>query len=247
MNENAKIYICTHVDFDCPVHNPVYEIVDSRKLFEKDIAPDGMDNLFYSELATYFRLAQDPDKLPEIVGFCGYRKYFGFMDDVPDLSKLVDNYHCIATGPYIVRGNVYRHYAHCFSFADMDVAKAIVYSKHLYMWPSFKEMLEGNKIYSCSMFIMLREDFVEMMRFVHDVLSMWLEVVGTDIRKRIESHPELYAKRDPAHSALEHQYRIGGNLGERLISAWILHNYAGVKTYPIHFTENARPRRKLLV
>ena len=34
MNENTTIYICTHTDFECPVKNPVYEIADTRKLFE---------------------------------------------------------------------------------------------------------------------------------------------------------------------------------------------------------------------
>lgn len=99
MNENARIYICTHTDFDCPVSNPVYEIADSRQFFSDDKADNGIDALFYSELLTYHHLAKQPDKLPDIVGFCGYRKYFSFLDDVPDLEALVRKHGRIATTP----------------------------------------------------------------------------------------------------------------------------------------------------
>jgi len=130
MNENAKIYICTHTDFDCPVHQPIYEVLDARRLYPDDKAPNGVDGLYYSELLSYKWLADHPEQLPDIVGFCHYRKYWEFMDEVPDLAALIRQHGCITLHLHEVKGSVYDHYDRCFFFGDMDVAKTIVMFRH---------------------------------------------------------------------------------------------------------------------
>ncbi len=245
MNEELKIYICTHTSFRCPVHNPVYEVLDANVLFPGDMAPNGMDALFYSELLTYKYVADHPDMMPRYVGFCGYRKYFEFMDDIPDVAQLIERHGCIATEPHIVKRNVYRQYAKCFSFADMDVTKAIVACYYPWLWPTFQKMLDGNSLYTCNMYIMRREDFCEMMWLVWEVLDRYLDIVGKDLKQRIMDHPELYLKRKGYKGQVEHQYRIGGNLGERVASAFVMHRFPDAKTYKIVFTEDARPHREL--
>lgn len=245
MNENLKIYICTHTGFRSPVSNPVYEVLDSRNLFPGDMAPNGMDALFYSELLTYKYVADHPEMLPKYVGFCGYRKYFEFMDDIPDVEKIIAEHGCIATVPHTVKTNIYKHYAKCFSFADMDVAKAIVRCSYPWLWPTFQKMLDGNKLYTCNMYIMQRDDFLNMMRVVWDVLEKYLDAVGKDLKQRILDHPELYAKRRGYKGQVEHQYRIGGNIGERVASAYIMHCFPDAKIYDQVFTEDARPHREL--
>lgn len=246
MNENAKIFICTHTDFECPVKNPVYEIADSRKIFDTDRAENGIDGLFYSELMTYRYLAQHPEMLPNIVGFCGYRKYFSFMDNVPDLYDMIERHGCIATTPYKVFRNVYRHYGKCFCFADMDVMKAIVYGRHRWFYNSFNGMLESDHLYTCNMFIMHKTSFILMMNFVWSCLDDYLDIVGWNIRKRIIRNREFYLKQKGRGAQIEHQFRIGGNLGERLVSAYISHFFPNTKTYDIVFTEDAREHRPLL-
>jgi hypothetical protein len=245
--QNAKIYICTHTDFDCPVTNPVYEIADSRKIFKEDKAENGMDALFYSELLTYHHLAQHPEKLPEYVGFCHYRKYFKFLDDVPDIGELVEKHGCIATNPWYLKWNVEQHYARCFCYADMDVMKAIVRCNIPWLWGSFSKMLASDNLYTCNMFIMRRADFIDVVNIVWDALDIWLEVMGKDLRRHIMEHATQYLQKRGRGSTLEHQYRIGGNLGERIVSAYISEKFPNCKTYGIHFTEDARPHRRLNV
>ena len=244
MNENARIYICTHTDFISPVKDKVYAVADSRKLFKSDRAKNGMDGLFYSELMTYHLLAQQ--NIPEIVGFCGYRKYFAFLDQVPDLNDVLRRYGCIATTPYTVKGSVYDHYANCFCFADMDVMKAVVHGRYPWLYDSFSKMLTGRNLYICNMFIMRKKDFVEMMEVVWNCLDDWLAVVGMDIRKRIQNHSDLYLNKRGRASQIEHQFRIGGNLGERIVSAYLSCKFPNLKTYDIIFTEDVRPHRPLL-
>ena len=246
MNEDARIYICTHTDFACPVSNPIYEVADSRVLFKDDIAGNGMDNLFYSELATYRHLAEKAD-LPKYVGFCHYRKFFDFMDDVPDLEAMVEEHGCIALSPCRFDTTVYEQYARCFFFGDLDVMKAVVHERHPWLFPTFDNMLKNNVLYCCNMFVMRSEDFKRHMSVVCDLLDRWLDIVGKDVRRRIEDHKDLYSQDDSRGNTVEHQYRIGGNLGERLTSALLTHFFPNAKTYDLACTEPPRPHRKLRV
>ena len=245
MNEKAKIYICTHTDFDCPVSNPVYQILDSRKLFEDDKAPNGIDALFYSEILSYSYLADRPYMLPDIVGFCGYRKYFAFLDDVPDLEGLVRKYGCIATTPRKLKWNVYNQYAHHFSFADLDVMKAIIRCKQPDLWPTFNRMLQGDTLYTCNMFVMQRSDFLSLMHLVWQALNTWLDVCGYDLQQRILLHQDIYFKNGGRGATIPNQIRMGGHLAERITSAYIAHYFPHCKTYDIHVTEKARPRKTI--
>ena len=246
MNENAKIYICTHTDFDCPVHNPVYEILDARKLFPEDKDEQGVDALFYSELLSYRWLSDRPEMLPDIVGFCHYRKYWAFLDDVPNLQALVEQHGCIATTLHHVKGSVYNQYERCFNFADMDIAKAIVASRHHDLWDTFRTMLEGDSFYSCNMFLMRKQNFCDMMYVINDVLERYLAVVGLDLEQRILHHADIYLnKRSTKGKQIAHQYRMGGNIGERLASAWIMRYFPNPATYDIHITEKARAHKNL--
>ena len=244
MNKDTKIYICTHTDFVCPVTNPVYEIADARQLFEDDKSPNGMDNLFYSELATYQHIAENY-KLPKYVGFCHYRKFFDFMDDVPDLEALVEEYGCVATHPVTVKWTVERHYDKCFNFADLDIMKALLYERKPTFYLDFVTALQDNNLYTANMFVMRRNDFKQMMRFVWDMLGRWLDVVGYDVKRRILDHPDIYLSRKGRGGTLSHQFRIGGNLGERIISAYIKSKFPEAKTFGITFTEEARPHKEI--
>ncbi len=244
LNKNTKIFICTHTDFECPVSNPVYEIADTRKLFNS-VNSDGVDELFYSELRTYHHLAENVE-LPQYVGFCQYRKYYEFLDDVPDLEAIISEHGCITAEPLRLKQNVYDQYDRCFYFGDMDITKAILYETAPDLYPTFQKMLNGDMLYVGNMFIMPRENFLEAMQIVWTCLQHYLTIVGKDIKGRIKQHAPLYLRRGGKYGTVEHQYRFGGSLGERIMSAYIMHHFTDPKTYKIHLTENeARPYRKL--
>ena len=244
MNEDARIYICTHTDFRCPVTNKVYEITDSRNWGE-DRAENGMDALFYSELLTYHRLAEHPERLPEYVGTCGYRKYFSFMDDVPDIAATIAEHGCIATTPKTMRTTVYEQYQRCLCFADLDVMKAIIYGRMPWLYPAFEKSVNGPLLYRANMMVMRRQDFLDTITTVWSALDDYLAVVGKDIRRRVVDNRCAYLDRTTGGRSVEHQFRIGGNLGERIVSAIIESQFPKVKTYDMVVTETARPHREL--
>ena len=134
----------------------------------------------------------------------------------------------------------------CFYFGDLDITKAILYEVSPSLYPTFEKMLKGNTLYIGNMFIMQRENFLQAMEIVWACLQHYLAVVGKDIRKRILQHSSLYLKSKGRGAQVEHQYRFGGSLGERIMSAYIMYHFPNPKTYKIHYTESkARPYRKL--
>ena len=88
------------------------------------------------------------------------------------------------------------------------------------------------------MFIMKREEFLEYVKFVKNILDGYVEVVGTDIRKRIEDNKEKYLKDFYPNNTVDYQYRIGGYLAERLTNVWMMKNHIKLVACNVKITEN---------
>jgi len=205
----AKIFVCTHKDFIPHVKHPVYEIADARDINEGKYA---MPGLFYSEFMTYDALAQ-PHITPKVVGFCHYRKYFDFMDNVPQLDENTR----IVSKRVDLKKPMREQYADFGNVADIDLCTAIIDKKHKDFAPAWHQALESSTLHPCSMFIMPRKEFRAMVRLVFSILDEWVNRAG-DIEQRIKDNPEAYHLKRVGY---DYALRIGGQLGERIVSAWI--------------------------
>ena len=218
----VKIYICTHTDFREDVHNPIYEVLDSREI--GDTTKEGLPGSYYSELHHY-RYAADNMDLPEYVGFCGYRKYFSFMDDITEekIIEKIDKYGCICGKLADFESMTVReHYAFNHNKEDMELLEYVIHDIHPEFVPYFTKSMFGHKMYTCNMFIMKRVDFLEMMRFCFSILD---EFTGRLLKSTtsVEDHvEEAFCKGLVKYGSVSHQSRIGGYLGERLVSAYIM-------------------------
>lgn len=217
------IYVCSHSDFECPVSSPVYEILDGR-LIDGNKTQEGLPGYYYSELMNY-RHAAEHMELPPYVGFCGYRKYFAFMDDVPEnLTEAIDRTGCVA-GQLLDFGamSVRQHYAYNHIIDDLELLEQVVRDVQPGFSEPLAESLDGHLMYTCNMFIVKREDFIRMMRFVFKIMD---EFTG---RLTKDETPEEHVARmhKAGHTTciggVRHQSRIGGYIGERLVSAYIQH------------------------
>lgn len=205
-----KIYICTHRDFEPQVKHPAYEVLDSRERPCGDIAPNGLHGSFYSEILTYMRMAER-SRLTKMIGFCGWRKYFAWMSDVPEITRTM-------VSKRIDLGKPMReHYKGFANVKDLDLCTSIIDQKHKAFSKAWHEALDSHTLHPCSMFVMPSRDFRSMMKLVCSVLDDFVAAAG-DIDKRISDDPEGYHL---SRISKEYQYRIGGQLGERMISAWI--------------------------
>lgn len=230
----ARIYVCTHTDFEQVVKNPVYEVVDARQ-WNDDVCENGLRGSFYSELITYKHLAERDD-LPDIVGFCHYRKYYSFLDDVPDLPALFRDYECVAAEPTKIWPNVRLQYGGCHNVKDLDIVTAIVKRDYPELWDWWCDSLFQPKLYACNMFIVRRRDFLWIVKTVFEILDKYLEEVGLDIEGRIAAHPEDYHIGMKNSGKEAYQYRIGGYLGERIVNALLRYRFRFIKTYPMIIT-----------
>jgi len=229
---NAKIYICAHGDFMPQVKHPIYETIDAREFGEDK------RGVFLSEIFTYQKIAKKK-VLPKIIGFCGYRKYFEFMDDVPTLNEDTK----YVSKKQNLREPMREHYKKFANPADLELCTDVITDlcgkdklnkRFVEVW---KTSLESQYIHPCSMFVMPTSEFKKMMKVVSAILSAWLKKVGDleGLDKRIEANAEAYhLERVGMHYAR----RVGGQLGERLISAWIDWAMPEAKEVPITITWN---------
>lgn len=244
VNRGAKIYIAAHKAFPMVTNNPIYQVEDARcpsghgATFapEGDVRRDaptldewnGTPGAFFSELLVMQRVAQQK-KLPAIVGWCGYRKYFSFGSNVPNLSWYLKKYGCIVS-QYVDLGMPMRdHYARIVgNVDDLDIVTQIVTE----LYPEFLEAwlaaLEKPLLHPASMFVMRCGNYREMLSLVWDVVCRYLERIGGDIVARVRSNPGAYHL---PGSTEAYQIRVGGQLCERLISAWIDWKWPGAKQW----------------
>ena len=243
LDDMLRIYVCTHTDFEPVVHSPVYEVADSRT--NGDPGAYGLPGTYYSELATYKQIAAR-DRLPQYVGCCGYRKYFSFMDDIPDMREVFRAHDAVAASPIRLRGGVRAHYAAYHNVSDFDIVTEIVRDKYPEFFDTWDAAARSSDFYQCNMFILRRDDFRWVVDMVFGILHDYVQAVGTDVNGRIYSHPSDYHLRSAmdAGRALA-QYRVGGFLGERIVNALLRFRFSRVKTYDMVVTagrgERTRP------
>ena len=223
----TKIYICTHTDFDSVVSNPVYEVVDAR-CYNNDYCDNGVPGAFYSELILY-KYISERDDLPEYVGFCGYRKYFSFMDDVPDIPSIFLDYDAIAATPITVLPDVRSQYSRCHNEQDLDIVTDIIREDHPDFLQTWQQSLSSSELYACNMVILRRGDFMVLMAMLFDILDKYLSKVGKDIEMRILANQQNYHIGVRNKYTLHYQRRIGGFLGERIVNAYLRYRFHRIK------------------
>lgn len=231
-NRSAKIFICAHTDFKQQVTNSVYEVVDARTGGNE---LNGVHGSFYSELLQMQRVIERK-KLPSIIGFCQYRKYFHWLDNVPDLKKWVDRYGCLVSQAKDLKMSVYEHYKNVGNAEDLNIVTQIIAKNYPYFEDAWLEHLHHNLLHPCSCFVMQTKQAKMMISTIRNIVNEYLRVIGKDIDKRINSMPEKYHL---PQQSIEYQRRVGGQVCERLISAWIDWRFPEAKEIPLKFTGEA--------
>ena len=90
---NVKIYVCCHKDYEpVGIDNPCYCIISDKDIKNGSSLPfvksDGfLENRIWSELSHIYYVWKHPELQADWVGFCHYRRYFEFMNDIPELTK----------------------------------------------------------------------------------------------------------------------------------------------------------------
>lgn len=211
LEQDARIYICTHKDFAPVVNHPIYEVLDARKWEKNEI--DKQAGLFWSEIASMCQVAGHKD-LPAMVGFCQYRKYFAFKNQVPSNLATME---CVVGTRVNLGKTVREQYSTFGNPDDLDLMTSIIEKSHPEFSAAWHRALNSREFHPCSMFIMPREKFRELMKLLEMAIGHWV-ISAIDIEARIKANPDAYHIDELGY---DYAYRIGGQLGERIISAWI--------------------------
>lgn len=232
-NSNLDIFICTHKDFKQVVNNKLYQVINSKDINKKY---NGLDDKFYSELFQYFYIAENY-RLKDYIGFCHYRRYFSFMDDVPNMNEIFKTNDVVVGKPKSYNVSVKQFYGSCHNIEDFDIIENIIKEKYSDYYNTFERYVNQKMFIPYNMFIMKKEDFLIYIKFIKDVLDEYLKIVGTDIYKRIEDNKDKYLKKNYPNNTVEYQYRIGGYLAERLTGVFICKHFKRARCYNIKITE----------
>lgn len=252
MENNIDIFIGTHKTFKPSVTNNIYKIIVGNHYIKNDsnleliqCKHDSlMDDRFYSEIYMLSYIAKNYP-LKKYVGFCHNRRYFNFLDDVPNMDELFEEYDAVVAKPLRYdKTNVEQQYSSCHNVEDLHLIGGILADKFPNYCGSWHSFINGKILIPYNMFIMKKDDFIKYINFINVVLNKYIEIVGSDIKSRIERNEDKYLKDFYPNNTIEYQYRIGGYLAERLTNVFILTNFNKMKTYPVIITEDKYKTKK---
>ncbi|MBR3856809.1 MAG: DUF4422 domain-containing protein [Bacteroidaceae bacterium] len=231
-NSDAKIFVCTHADFKPVVKNEVYEVVDSRSGGDafKDVPGP-----FYSELLHMYRVSKRKT-LPNYIGFVHYRKYFDFLDAVPSIRKNIEKHGAIIAAPVFLGMPMRDQWGTWGNIEDLDLATEIVNEKYPALLPTWRANLAKKTMHPGSLHVMKREDWLEMVACAWDVANEFLKRIGGNIDKRINENPKKYHIGEMEFTDLLNERRVGGNICERIVSAWIDWKFPNALQVPMVIT-----------
>ena len=241
MENKVDIFAVTYKDFEETVTNPIYKIINvgdeeihTSLNVLSDKVGDNINSLnpFFSELTGTYWVWKNWD-LKDYVGICQYRRYFQFLDNIPNLDDVFKEYDIILPKPYLYKQNMATDYSLCHNVTDL---MSIVNIIHNY-FPQYKDaalqFCQCNRFYPCNMFIMKREDFKEYCELIFGVMSIYLKeknlVTIDDIKKYVADNWKYYEKSFSPNNELWYQLRIGGFLAERLLNIFVIHKFSKIK------------------
>ena len=237
MNENVDIFIFTHKDFEKQVSSDVYKVVDARDFKDKYKIMGCLDDVALSELYSFFYIRENYE-LKDYVGVCAYRRYFTFLDDVPNINEIFKNYDAIVRAPLKLVITAREQYAYCHNVEDLDILGEVIKDKFDKYYNAYKSFVDGKFFIPCNMFIMKKEDFIEYVDDMKEIMKEYFWRIGIDMERRVIDNEKKYLKRMNPNNSIAYQKRIIAFVFERFINIFILKKFKKLKTYDVVVTEN---------
>lgn len=259
MKDNVDIFIGTHRTFQPPVKAKAYKIIVGNHHLKHMDTPipiiqcgdkeDELDDTFYSEIYMLHKLIESNYPFKKYVGFCHYRKYFEFMDDIPNFDKIFRDYDMCSAYPLNFKYTNYQLYANCHNREDMDIIRDIIKTDYKEYEQPFEQILDWHFFIPYNMVILKKKDFIDMINWIWEVLQKYIERLPTrNIREYIIQNQDKYIKSFPPNNKIDYHMRIGGYLAERLTNAYLNAHFSKPKLFKVKLTEYKyeaeRPIRK---
>lgn len=248
MNDNVDIYINAYKDFSEYPHSQEYKIITTNEIPSKDIDViyEKDDELlpFNQTICEFTRMfyVYKNCELKKYVGFCQYRRYFDFYDNVPNLDEIFQEHDIITARPIYLLYPLETHYSIFHNVEDLNLLDTIINEKCgstvFNKWRIYRHM---NVFFTNNMFIMKKDDFVKYMEFMIPIVKSFIVKRGwesySDAVKWVENHKNLYLKDFYPNETVDYQSRMMAYVIERLTSFYIISTFIRPKMYDIKITE----------
>lgn len=247
MNENTDIFIYSHIPFKPYVKNTTYKVlthctdnIDTNLEVYRDFNGDniGDKNLMYNEYTGYYWIWKNYD-IKDNVGLIHYRRYFKWLDNLPDIDFLLTIFKMVISNPLPLKcpldGKIMNNrewYGWWHNIEDYDILKSVFINKYPEYMDGFNKMENNTEICNSSMFIMPKDTFNEYCEFIFSVLDDYIKETGLytvdDCIKHVENNEKKYMKTkencgyDLPYYDVRIQSRIIGYIAERAMNAYIL-------------------------
>ena len=250
-NENGDIFICGYKDFDCPVTSNVYKIIKNGNVeitntnleIFSDNTGDNISsrNLEYSELTMYYWIWKNYP-IKDYIGFCQYRRYYEFMDKIPEFDKEFKNCDIILPRqirfflPLAAQYHIYHN------VDDLQLVSKIIEDLYPSIYQQHLQILfKKYTIHPCNMFITRKETFNDMMEFLFSILFEWEKRMGLktkeDYVNHVEKNKQRYLKPFSPNCEINYQSRILGFLSERILEIYYCTHQLKIREYDINEIE----------
>lgn len=250
MNENIDIFVLSHKDFKPEVTNPVYKVmtlggehnIDTKLEVYNDNTLDNISdmNFTYNEYTGIYWLWKNYN-VKDYIGFNHYRRFYQFMDDVPDLNQYFkEGYDIIINQPLIVNmPNVELQYAGSHNVKDLKIVCNVI--KELY--PDYSESVNYTMnckvLYPCNMFLMSKSHFNDYCSFLFNVLDKYHQITNLKTKQdyidRVNNGG--YFKNRYPNNDLDYQIRVDGYLAERIFNVYFNKHFNNPKVFKVILTE----------
>jgi hypothetical protein len=189
MNNNLDIFVFSHKTPRIIPNNDAYKVVclekDIEKIngdFEKIVCDESKENIInlehaYSEGARMHYIWKNIP-LKKYIGTAHYRRYFDFMENIPNLDELFKTHDAILPkfdwGWYAID----YQYSCCHNVNDLKVVLEVIKEQFPEYYEEAEKTMKCDKFYPCNIFIMTSEMFDKYCEFVFGVLDGYNKKMG---------------------------------------------------------------------
>lgn len=238
---NTKIFICCHKDYDDVglKNNSDYILISDHQIKNNSqlelLLTDGLlDDKLYCELNKHYYVWKNLSQNYEYIGMCHYRRYFDFMDDIPNNPEL------ILPTPINQPYNNAIMYGIYHNIEDITNIATLINKKYPKYFPWFNAMLDSHYIILYNMFVLKKDYYNEYMNFLFNVLFDYMNIlkINNNVKtgqEYILTKSQLYLKTFYPNNTVDYQLRsIFGGLGERISTAFFMYLISEKKIKPTY-------------
>ena len=232
MKNNLDIFVFSHKTPKILPKHDAYKIVcieeDANKIdgdFTKIICDKTKDNIFnlehaYSEGSRMYYIWKNIP-LKKYVGTAHYRRYFEFMENIPNLDELFETYDAILPNFYLGWPSIIKQYNNSHNIKDLNIILDII-EKYFPEYNTIaKKTVENSDFKPCNIFIMTSKMFNDYCCFIFGVLDKYNERMGFKTDLDVFNHvvndiPHYCENKIGMLHSVNYQARIHAFLLERI-------------------------------